>query len=440
MSRLLARWDASPAEQAELSFREVVTLVNVRRLEVACLLGIFTRAVEFATGFRSVVLPFEVPLMVLFLAGSLFLRDRRPDARARWLVLVSVGGILFITQLTVAALAAQGRVTSGYPTMLLSLSLLFVASPRRIALPLLAFFISYSIIVLSIGAASPVKVVAVANAAVVSVIAIMAIALIHSARRRDFKQRREIREQNERLERRNAEMDSLMAITAHDLRSPLYGLRNLFDLAIRRAPQDPALPLTVLRQGMASLDSMLSLATRLLDAHAAESAPIDPLLEADIVPLLRNAASRIVPLARLRDVGIGLDLPAGELRARVIPPLLAQALDNLLSNAVRFSPDGGEVTIRAALEGNEIAIRVQDQGPGVDPVEEQLLFQRIIPSVLKSSETMPRKGLGLFIVATLAERMGATARHERSERDGATFVLRVQASDALDGEGSTGAG
>ncbi|GGI75681.1 hypothetical protein GCM10007973_10780 [Polymorphobacter multimanifer] len=80
----------------------------------------------------------------------------------------------------------------------------------------------------------------------------------------------EIRLQNEQLVERNAELDMLMAITAHDVRSPLFGLRNLFDLTIRRAAKQPDLPLEVLRQ--AECGNFGSQATRRARVTVAASA------------------------------------------------------------------------------------------------------------------------------------------------------------------------
>lgn len=425
MKGLLARWDASPEEQAELSFGQVLTLINLRRVEIACLLGIFTKSIELWTGYRPALMFVEIPMMVIFLMASLALRQRRPDRLAAAFVMFVVVGALFTTQWNIAELAAQGRLTSGYPTMLLSLTMLFVVPPRWTVAPLVGLLISYCIIILTIAPPHTPRLVAIANTVIVTVISFIATALIHAARRRDYDQKREIRLQNALLVERNEELDSLMAITAHDLRSPLYGLRNLFELAVRRAPAEPGLALVVLGQAIPSLDAMLALATRLLDAHAAEQPLQAALVRDDVRGQLLAAAERIAPLAQSAGIVIVTDLSERPLIALHDAGSLAQILDNLLSNAVRFSPSGSVVRLGAAMDGPFVAIRVSDNGPGIDPARRDLLYKRFQRTVEGPGEGLPSTAMGLYIVATLAERIKAAVRFEPQTPSGATFVLEL---------------
>jgi signal transduction histidine kinase len=424
--RLLARWDVGPEEQAGLTFGQVLTLVNLRRIEIACLLGIFTRLAELATGYKPVVTPFEIPIMLVVMMGSLAVRRMSNQQVARVAIVATIISALLMSQWSVAVLGEKGRLTSGYPMMLLSLTLLFVVPPRFVIAPLAALLILYACIVLGTKTNNAEQIIAILNAALVTVICIVAAALIHSGRRRDYNQKREIRLQNARLVERNVEMDSLMAITAHDLRSPLYGLRNLIDLAIRRAPQEPGLPLVVLDQAKTSLDAMLSLATRMLDAHSAEHQPLDGLSSEDVRGHVLAAAERIEPRAQAEDIVVEVDLPDHPLAAILNAGALAQILDNLLSNGVRYTPTGRVLAIKAAREGPFAAIRVEDCGPGIDPAARNHLFKRFSPSAPGKADAMPSKGMGLFIVATLAERMDAIVSHEPLTGGGAAFVVRLK--------------
>lgn len=428
MKSWLARWDVSPAEQAGMTFGEVLTLVNIRRVEIACMLGLFTKSIEFATGLRTVLNVVEMVLALAFLLASLAMRRRGGIWLRRGFVAIFLVLTLVDTQWAVAALGAKGRLTSGYPMMLLSLTLLFVLPPVAFALALIPLMLSYCWLVFATATFPAEQLIAIVNAAIVSVIAVVAAALIHSGRRSDYEQKRTIRLQNDRLMERNGELDTLMAITAHDLRSPLYGLRNLFDLAVLRAPREPELPLAVLRQAKASIDAMLALATRLLDAHAAEHRPLTRLIHEDVRGHVLAAAGRTKPLAQSADVRIDVDLPDRPLIAMLDAGALAQILDNLISNGVRHSPAGGILTIGALREGRHVAIRVQDRGPGIDPTGQDLLFKKFHQAAGMRSEGAPSTGMGLFIVATLAERMDATVRFESATRGGAVFVVTLSAS------------
>lgn len=432
MKGWLARWDVTPREQAEMTFGQVLTTVNLRRVEIACLLGLFTRIVEFAGGLRSAMIMGHIAIALGFLLLSMLVRCSGPAWLARGFVAIFLIATLLMSQFAVAAMGMHGRLTSGYLLMLLSLTLLFVVPPRLVAAGLAALFASYCMIVLDVAAERAEQIVAIENAAIVSGIAVIAAALIHAGRRRDHEQKREIRLQNEQLVERNAELDMLMAITAHDVRSPLFGLRNLFDLTIRRAARQPDLPLEVLRQAVPSLDAMLALATRLLDAHAAEHRPPARLAEEDLRISILASASRIGPLAQAAEVTIALDLPERPLVTPLDAGALAQILDNLVGNAVRYSPAGGTVTIAAARVADCATIPVRDQGPGIEPARRYMLFRKFHRG---GGEAGSGSGMGLFIVATLAERMAATVRCDPDDGTGAAFVVTLAAH--LDGMSTT---
>ncbi|HEU0067615.1 MAG TPA: HAMP domain-containing sensor histidine kinase [Sphingomonas sp.] len=425
MKGWLARWDVTRDEQATMTFDQVLTNVNVRRVELACLLALLTQMVEYGAALRSDLVAVQRLATIVFLFGSLALRRFGGTGLRRAFVAAFAVSALLFAQTATAAMGAHGRLTSSYPMMLSSLTLLFVLPPRIVALGLGALFVSYCAIVFDTVTQANEKVVAVQNAAIVSIIAVVAAALIHSGRRRDHEQRRAIRIQNGKLVERNAELDMLMAITAHDLRSPLYGLRNLFDLAIRRAAQEPGLPRVVLGQAMASIDAMLALATRLLDAHAAEHRSPTRLVAEDVRGHVLAAADRIGPLAQSAGIGIQVDLPDRPLIATLDAGALAQILDNLLSNGARFSPPGGTLTIDACAEIAYAAIRVRDRGPGIEPARYDGLFRKFHHAGGERRDGVPTSGMGLFIVATLAEQMGARVRCEAADGGGAAFVVTI---------------
>ena len=430
MKPWLARWDVTADEQARMSFGQVLTTINLRRVEIACVVGLFTRLIEMAAGFRSPTGAVEIPLILVTLLASQVLRRRNVGPwLARGFIAVFLVVALLETQWVVAAMGAYGRLTSGYALMLLSLALLFVLPPRLVAVALAALYIVYCVIVLNTPTRPHEQAVALVNTAIVSVIAVVASALIYSGRRSDHQQKIEIRNQNAALIDRSIELDSLMAITAHDLRSPLYGMRNLFDLALRRAPHEPDLPVVALQAAIPSIDAMLGLATRLMEAHAAEHRALTEVVEQDVRGHVLAAVDRAGPLARSGDVTIAVDLPSHPLIAFLDVSAVTQILDNLLSNGIRFSPARGTVTISAGLEGADVVIRISDQGPGVDPARLAALFKKFQGDGRSGTGTGPGMGMGLFIVATLAQRIGASVRYAPPGDVGACFIVTFIAPD-----------
>lgn len=425
MKAWFSRWDVTPEEQARLSFGETLTLINLRRLEIGGALGLFTRGVELATAKSIPHIHLQILILAALLAISLFARGRVNQWQARALILVSLLTVTIVTQVAVAALGAQGRLTNAYPYFLLTVTLIFVLPPRIFGLSLLVLFGTYCAIVLQTLTRPVEQVVAMVNTGTISVIAFVAALLIYSGRRNDYEQKRVIRDQMERLRERNVELDMLMAVAAHDLRSPLYGLRNVFGLGLDRAVQQPDLPVRIMGEAMTSIDAMLALVTRLLDAHAAEHAPLGSRAAVDIREAIGEAARRMQPLAGSSDVRIVLHLGEAPLIARLDSGAFGQILDNLMGNAIRYSPDGGKVSVTTAHDPGLVTVTVRDQGPGIRGVEAEGLFRKFARGRAPDRDNKVGAGMGLFIVATLAARMGIDVQHVAEDRDGACFRLSI---------------
>jgi len=272
-ARAATRWDIDIETENQLPFEQALAQTNLRRIELACLLEIATELLQLATGMRAVS-------MIAGIVGGLALlpiaraarRWPQPAQHAVTLACLVIG--LGVKQWGVAERAAFGQPTSGYSLTLLSLTLLLVVGPRTMAWVIGLFFASYTTIIATAPIAPGARIESIVATAIVSGIALVAGRLIFVGRRNDHDQRLHIRAQAERLTIQNEELDQLMAITAHDLRSPLYGLRNLFDLADRRAEHEPMVARKALRDGIYSLDAMIALVTRLLHAHAADHQPL----------------------------------------------------------------------------------------------------------------------------------------------------------------------
>jgi two-component system sensor histidine kinase ChvG len=106
---------------------------------------------------------------------------------------------------------------------------------------------------------------------------------------------------------------------------------------------------------------------------------------------------------------------------------LARIVENLLDNAISFSPDNGLVQITATRSGPEVIVRVEDQGPGVPPDLRESIFRRF--TSVRSDEDPSHSGLGLAIARAIADGHGGKLEVEtRDERPaGAAFILRLPA-------------
>lgn len=242
--------------------------------------------------------------------------------------------------------------------------------------------------------------------------------VLYAAKRAEFRQRRQIHRQHD-------EMNELMAITAHDLRSPLLGMKNLLSLATTRAGLERERLLGVIGAAMHACDRMLGLVNELVDAHAAEQETPSRAERGDLRASLPAAVERVRPLAEAKAVRVVARAPDEVAEAVFDEPVLGQVLDNLLGNAVKFSPPGATVEATLVARNGEWHVEIADEGPGVPETERARLFQKYARGTVSPTGGEGGSGLGLFIAKTLAERMGARVSYAPREPRGARFTVAL---------------
>jgi signal transduction histidine kinase len=102
---------------------------------------------------------------------------------------------------------------------------------------------------------------------------------------------------------------------------------------------------------------------------------------------------------------------------------LRQVLDNLISNALKYSPNGGEVVVQGALEGEGVAVSVRDQGVGIAPEDQAHLFERFFRVDDALSRRTPGTGLGLYLSQAFVKAHGGLIRVESAPGKGSTFTF-----------------
>ena len=246
----------------------------------------------------------------------------------------------------------------------------------------------------------------------------------------------------------NNDKSRFLAGASHDLRQPLQAMAlNVGALRhVAMAPEARAIVEVVdssLEQLRAMLDALLDVSK--LDAGVVVAQPqrvrIDRLLTA-VVASFGAAASA-------RGVGLRADCPPG-LEVHTDPDLLRRMLANLVDNAIKFSPAGGQVEVQVCVRDapgastDEVELTVQDRGPGIAPENHRLVFEDLVQlqAVGAAAAHAAGHGLGLGIVRRMAELLGVPVELESSLGAGACFRLRLPRAmpDAGGPEGgSTGA-
>ena len=233
--------------------------------------------------------------------------------------------------------------------------------------------------------------------------------------------------QLEQLERLRTD---LLSTIAHELRTPLTAVRTCVGLLRDPTVQpDSEARAQLLRTIEDSAERMQRLVADVLDLTRFRSGSIRlQLRRFDACALARHAAAAMTPLFRAKGQHLELALPSSPTRVYGDRRRLEQALLNLLSNAQKFSPDGAEVQLSVAAQGDEVAWSVVDHGPGITDADQARLFERFFTVATDASEDGAGTGLGLPIVRAIALAHGGAIDVQSTVGRGSTFTLRVPVS------------
>lgn len=188
-----------------------------------------------------------------------------------------------------------------------------------------------------------------------------------------------------------------IADAAHQLRTPLAGLTTQTELALRQT--DPASLKHSLGQIRVGVERASHLVQQLLSLARAEAVPGSLVLEpVDLDDLARTVTAEWVPRAVQKDIDLGYEGPSRSIEVRGHALLLGEMLANVLDNAIRYTPDGGKITVHLT-PGDHPRLTIDDSGPGIPPAERERVFERFHRL---EENGVAGSGLGLAIVREIA--------------------------------------
>ena len=218
-----------------------------------------------------------------------------------------------------------------------------------------------------------------------------------------------------------------VANASHELRTPLTSIRGFVEALEDGGLEETEVAKRFLSRVRANADRMASLVDDLLELSRLESGAQPSSLEPlDCRAVARDVVASFAKIAARKSIALDSALaPAPEVLSD--GDRLRRILEHLVDNALKYTPDGGRVTVRVAAEGEAVMVSVEDTGPGISKEHLPRLFERFYRVDTARSRELGGTGLGLSIVKHLAESIGATVYVTSVTGQGSQFSVRLRA-------------
>ena len=214
--------------------------------------------------------------------------------------------------------------------------------------------------------------------------------------------------------------DDFIAMVSHEFRTPLTSIHGYVSLLLDEQDRLHADDVRYLKVVARNTDRLHRLVADLLSSAQHDSRPMDiARVPTNVCEIVRASVESARPAAEANDLAISVTTPA-YIRIMVDPQRFAQVVDNLVSNAVKYTPSGGSVDVRLAAYDDHVELSVEDTGIGIDPADRELLFTRFFRARDAEERSIQGVGLGLSITKKIVETHGGRIEVESSV-EGSTF-------------------
>jgi signal transduction histidine kinase len=221
-----------------------------------------------------------------------------------------------------------------------------------------------------------------------------------------------------------AAKDEVVSTVSHEFRTPLTSIIGNLDLVLADTEGLDSPVVRRVEVAQRNAERLLALVSDLL-MSASAAVHVHP-RRTDLAGLVEASLGSAQSQAQAHRVCLAMDVPA-PLWANVDPLRISQALDNLVSNAIKYSPDGGSVRISASTADGLVRLHVEDTGMGMTAADAGRVFTRFFRSPAVRDGSIPGAGLGLSITKAIVERHGGSISCRTSPGHGSTFTLELPA-------------
>lgn len=237
---------------------------------------------------------------------------------------------------------------------------------------------------------------------------------------------RELEEKIDLLRQVDENRRDFVASVSHELRTPLTIIQGNAEALLDRVIEDPAKQGEYLNNILEETLRLRRLANELLDLRKIETGQVNLHKEwVEAAGIFTSVVQRMQGLAGEKQIQLRLETPEQEVMIKADPDRLGQVLMNLIENALRFSPGGGEVVVRLTEGSGELIAEVRDNGPGIPESEQKFIWDKFYKVDKSRSRSTGGTGLGLAIVKQLVELHGGTVTLFSKPGQGTTFRFTI---------------
>ena len=247
---------------------------------------------------------------------------------------------------------------------------------------------------------------------------------IELQRKQIEKRNSDLSTQNQKLGDLNHEKDMLMYIVAHDLKSPLARIMGLANLLSKEGQLQPSQQ-EYLRLLKDVTQSNIDLIVDLLDVNALQTENEEPkAIVFELGQLLEERIAFFQYLFINKKIDLQLDHHLDK-QVKSNPGYISRIIDNLVSNAIKFSKNGSTINVKATIVNATLTLVVKDNGPGFSEDDKKLLYQRFKKLSARPTGGESSNGLGLAIVRTLVDRLHGEISLTSESGNGSEFAVRI---------------
>ncbi len=219
-----------------------------------------------------------------------------------------------------------------------------------------------------------------------------------------------------------------VANVSHELRTPVSIIRANAETLLDGAIEKPDIARRFLDAQLRNADRLAALLADLLEISRIEAGTYETAPDVlPIAPVVEHTIDNVEQLAKEKNIAISSEVPE-DMSAWADEQALEQVLLNLVDNAVKYTPAGGKIVVRAVPRGDHVRIEVEDNGPGIEPRHRARVFERFYRVDKGRSREVGGTGLGLAIVKHLAEAMEGQVGVEPAAPHGSIFWIHLPAS------------